>query len=224
MFDAAAEGVAAACAKNHLTMTKGSDSKGPPTSQRPSSLPPPKSRPPTSRLGRLARLGMLAPHALPIAIEGAKRAFGVKRSEDDAVKVRERMLSDARKAAHAMLKTLGEMKGMPLKLGQMASYIDGLAPPGYEEKFKRVLTKLQEKAPPLSAEAAARVVGEELGAPPEEVFASWERQPFAAASIGQVHRALTHGGESVAVKVQYPGIDKAIENDLKSLSLLEAFS
>jgi len=167
---------------------------------------------------------MLAPHALPIAIEGAKRAFGVKRSEDDAVKVRERMLSDARKAAHAMLKTLGEMKGMPLKLGQMASYIDGLAPPGYEEKFQRVLTKLQEKAPPLSAEAAARVVREELGAPPEEVFASWERRPFAAASIGQVHRALTHGGESVAVKVQYPGIDKAIENDLKSLSILEAFS
>ena len=62
------------------------------------------------------------------------------------MKVRERMLADARKAAHAMLKTLGEMKGVPLKLGQMASYIDGLAPPGYEEKFQRVLTKLQEKA------------------------------------------------------------------------------
>jgi predicted unusual protein kinase regulating ubiquinone biosynthesis (AarF/ABC1/UbiB family) len=134
------------------------------------------------------------------------------------------MMADARKAAHALLKTLGEMKGVPLKLGQMASYIDGLAPPGYEEKFKRVLVKLQEKAPPLSAEAAAKVVREDLGAPPEKIFASWERQPFAAASIGQVHRAVTHGGDVVAVKVQYPGIDKAIENDLKSLSLLEAFS
>jgi predicted unusual protein kinase regulating ubiquinone biosynthesis (AarF/ABC1/UbiB family) len=175
-------------------------------------------------LGRLARLGALSTHALPIAIEGAKRAFGVKRTEDDAVRVREKMLADARKAAHAMLKTLGEMKGVPLKLGQMASYIDGLAPPGYEEKFQRVLVKLQEKAPPLSAEAATRVVREELGAAPEEVFASWERQPFAAASIGQVHRAVTRGGELVAVKVQYPGIDKAIENDLKSLTLLEAFS
>ncbi|HEX9295904.1 MAG TPA: AarF/ABC1/UbiB kinase family protein [Polyangiaceae bacterium] len=204
-------------------MSKGPENKRPSVApEKPA--PAPKSRPPTSRLGRLARLGALAPHALPIAIEGAKRALGAKRSEADSRKVRERMLDDARKAAHAMLKTLGDMKGVPLKLGQMASYIDGLAPPGYEEKFQRVLTKLQEKAPPLSAEAAARVVREDLGAAPEDVFASWERQPFAAASIGQVHRATTRGGDSVAVKVQYPGIDKAIENDLKSLSLLEAFS
>ena len=203
-------------------MAKGPESKPPPP---PAEKPPvPRSKPPTSRLGRLARLGALSTHALPIAIEGAKRALGAKRTEEDAKKVRERMLADARKAAHAMLKTLGEMKGVPLKLGQMASYIDGLAPPGYEEKFQRVLTTLQEKAPPLSPEAAARVVREDLGAPPEEVFASWTRQPFAAASIGQVHRAVTQGGETVAVTVQYPGIDKAIENDLKSLSLLEAFS
>src|SRR5216684_887465 len=200
---------------------EGPNHKGPAPLEPPAA---PKSKPPTSRLGRLARLGLLSTHALPIAIEGAKRAFGVRRTEDDAKKVREKMLADARKAAHAMLKTLGEMKGVPLKLGQMASYIDGLAPPGYEEKFQRVLRRLQEKAPPLSPEAAARVVREDLGAPPEQVFASWERQPFAAASIGQVHRAVTHGGELVAVKVQYPGIDKAIENDLKSLTLLEAFS
>jgi predicted unusual protein kinase regulating ubiquinone biosynthesis (AarF/ABC1/UbiB family) len=183
-----------------------------------------KSRPPTSRLGRLARLGALAPHALPLAIQGAKRALGSGQAEADPQKARQKMLTDARKAANALLKTLGEMKGVPLKLGQMASYIDGLAPPGYEEKFQRVLTKLQEKAPPLSPEAAAKVVREDLGAPPEEVFGSWERSPFAAASIGQVHRARTRGGDLVAVKVQYPGVDKAIENDLKSLSLLEAFS
>ena len=66
-----------------------------------------------------------------------------------------------------------------------------------------------------------RVIGEELGGPPEEVFASGRPIRFAAASIGQVHRATTRGGDRVAVKVQYPGIDKAIENDLKSLSLLE---
>jgi predicted unusual protein kinase regulating ubiquinone biosynthesis (AarF/ABC1/UbiB family) len=205
-------------------MAKGSDSKRPPAPPGQAPGPPLRSKPPTSRLGRLARLGALSTHALPIAIEGAKRALGAKRTEEDAKKVRERMLADARKAAHAMLKTLGEMKGVPLKLGQMASYIDGLAPPGYEEKFQRVLTSLQERAPPLSPEAAARVVREDLGAPPEQIFASWTRQPFAAASIGQVHRAVTQGGETVAVKVQYPGIDKAIENDLKSLSLLEAFS
>ena len=109
----------------------------------------------------------------------------------------------------------------PLKLGQMASYIDGLAPPGYEQKFQETLKKLQSKAPPLSPEAARKVVTEDLGAPPDEVFAEWEAQPFAAASIGQVHRAVTRGGDRVAVKVQYPGIDRAIENDLKSLSMLE---
>jgi predicted unusual protein kinase regulating ubiquinone biosynthesis (AarF/ABC1/UbiB family) len=181
-------------------------------------------RPPTSRFGRLARLGALAPHALPIAVEGAKRALGGKRTELQTEAAQQKMLADARKAANALLKTLGEMKGLPLKLGQMASYIDGLAPPGYEDKFQRVLATLQQKAPPLSPEAAVRVVREELGAPPEQVFAAWERQPFAAASIGQVHRATTRGGDAVAVKVQYPGIDKAIENDLKSLTLLEAFS
>ena len=177
--------------------------------------------PPTSRLGRLARLTALAPRALPIAMEGMKRAMGVKRDADDERVAREKLRKSAKKTAEAMLKTLGDMKGLPLKLGQMASYIDGLAPPGYEERFKKVLAKLQAKAPPLSREAAARVVREDLGAPPEEIFAEWEADPFAAASIGQVHRALTHGGEQVAVKVQYPGIDKAIENDLKSLSVLE---
>jgi predicted unusual protein kinase regulating ubiquinone biosynthesis (AarF/ABC1/UbiB family) len=104
----------------------------------------------------------------------------------------------------------------------MASYIDGLAPPGYEERFQATLKKLLDRAPPLSAEAAAKMVTQELGGPPEEVFGSWEREPFAAASIGQVHRAVTKGGDAVAVKVQYPGIDKAIENDLSSISLLES--
>src|SRR5258708_37856995 len=178
---------------------RGTEGKGTPEGPNhkgPAPLEPaaaPKSKPPTSRLGRLARLGALSTHALTIAIEGAKRALGAKRTEEDSVKVREKMLNDARKAAHAMLKTLGEMKGVPLKLGQMASYIDGLAPPGYEERFQRVLTRLQQKAPPLSPEAAVKVITEELGAHPREVFALWEDEPFAAASIGQVHRATTRG-------------------------------
>jgi predicted unusual protein kinase regulating ubiquinone biosynthesis (AarF/ABC1/UbiB family) len=184
--------------------------------------PNPKDRPPTSRLGRLARLAGLAPRALPFAVEGAKRALGGgPKTEDEAAEARRRMGAEVKKTAEAMLKTLGEMKGLPLKLGQMASYIDGLAPPGYEERFQRALKKLLDKAPPLSPEAAVQQVVAELGAPPEEVFAEWEREPFAAASIGQVHRARTHDGHPVAVKVQYPGIDKAIENDLKSVSLLE---
>src|SRR5271168_4024877 len=149
----------------------------------------PKDRPPTSRLGRLARLAGLAPRALPFAVEGAKRAFGGERSVEQQQAAREKMGAEVKKTAEAMLKTLGEMKGLPLKLGQMASYIDGLAPPGYEERFQHALKKLLDKAPPLSAEAAVRQVTAELGAPPEEVFAQWEPEPFAAASIGQVHRA-----------------------------------
>lgn len=177
--------------------------------------------PPSSRLGRLARLGALSTRAVPIAAEAARRmAFGKRDDKDAEREAQKRVVENAKKTAEAMLKTLGEMKGLPLKLGQMASYIDGLAPPGYEEKFQQVLKKLQAKAPPLSREASEKVVTKELG-PPTEVFAEWEADPFAAASIGQVHRALTQSGSRVAVKVQYPDIDKAIINDLKSISMLE---
>lgn len=185
--------------------------------------PKPKDRPPTSKLGRLARLAALAPRSIPLAVETARRALGSsKRTEADELESRRRMGEEVKKTGRAMLKTLGEMKGLPLKFGQMASYIDGLAPPGYEEKFQAELKKLLDRAPPLSAKAAVDVVTSELGMHPEDVYTEWEREPFAAASIGQVHRALTKGGDRVAVKVQYPGIDKAIENDLKTFGMLES--
>ncbi len=176
---------------------------------------------PSSRWGRLARMGLLGPRALPVAIEGAKRAIGTKRTEEQERLARQRAYEDAKKAGRALVKTLGEMKGLPMKLGQMFSYIDGLAPPGYEDKVKRLLKQLQDQAPPLSADAAERTVEAEFGVPPAHLFSRWEREPFAAASIGQVHHAVTHGGDHVAVKVQYPGIDKAVENDLKSLAMFE---
>jgi predicted unusual protein kinase regulating ubiquinone biosynthesis (AarF/ABC1/UbiB family) len=180
----------------------------------------PKNKPPTSRIGRLARLAGLSTKGIPLAFEGAKRAFGKKpKTDEDVAAASLKMQAEAKKAAEAMLKTLGDMKGLPLKLGQMISYIDGIAPPGYEEKFQETLKKLLDKAPPLSPEAAVQVITEEFDAPPDEIFAEWEYEPFAAASIGQVHRAVTKGGDDVAVKVQYPGIDKAIINDLKSVNL-----
>lgn len=178
-------------------------------------------RPPTSRIGRLARLAALAPRGVPLAMEGARRVLGIGRKPEDEAARRKELLREAKKTAEALLKTLGEMKGLPLKLGQMASYIDGIAPPGYEERFQAKLKKLLDRAPPLSPEAAVTVITAELGAHPREVFEEWDAEPFAAASIGQVHRAVTKDGVQVAVKVQYPGIDKAIENDLKSVSLLE---
>ena len=184
--------------------------------------PKPLNKPPTSKLGRLARLAALAPRAIPFAMAGAKRALGGARTEEQDAAAHEQMGVDVKKAADAMLKTFGEMKGLPLKFGQMASYIDGIAPPGHEERFQAGLKKLLDKAPPLSPEAAIEMVTSELGAPPAEIFAEWEREPFAAASIGQVHRAVTKSGEKVAVKVQYPGMDKAIESDLKSVAMLES--
>ena len=128
--------------------------------------------PPTSRLGRLARLGALSTRALPIATEAMRRAaFGKRSDADEEREAQQRVLENAKKTAEAMLKTLGEMKGLPLKLGQMASYIDGLAPPGYEEKFQEVLKKLQAKAPPLSREAADEGHHEGARRAPEEIFA-----------------------------------------------------
>ena len=103
-----------------------------------------------------------------------------------------------------------------MKIGQMASYVDdGLSP-----AVRRTLSRLQDSVPPMSPALAAGVVEEELGAPPERAFARWDPQPIAAASIGQVHRAVTLDGRAVAVKVQYPGIAETIAADLRNVALL----
>ena len=120
------------------------------------------------------------------------------------------------KTAAQIAESLGNMKGAMMKLGQMASYLDAGMPPHVRE----ALAQLQSDAPPMSGELAAGVVESELGAPPEELFAEWDPVPIASASIGQVHRAMTHDGVAVAVKVQYPGIDEAIRSDLGSADLL----
>jgi predicted unusual protein kinase regulating ubiquinone biosynthesis (AarF/ABC1/UbiB family) len=111
---------------------------------------------------------------------------------------------------------LGNMKGALMKIGQMASYLDD----GLPEPVRDALASLQQDAPPMSAELCAQVVRAELGDAPERVFAEWDPSPIAAASIGQVHRAVTHTGVAVAVKVQYPGVDEAIRADLVNTDLL----
>ena len=122
----------------------------------------------------------------------------------------------ALRSAEDVAEELGDMKGALMKLGQMASYIDE----GVPETFRATMARLQRDAPPMSAELAASVVAEELGGPPERVFARWDPLPFAAASIGQVHRAITRDGQAVAVKVQYPGIAESIEADVRNVGLL----
>ncbi|HET9690362.1 MAG TPA: AarF/ABC1/UbiB kinase family protein [Acidimicrobiales bacterium] len=112
--------------------------------------------------------------------------------------------------------TLGSMKGAFMKLGQMASYLDA----GLPDEVRRSLASLQADAPPMSSELAMGVIEQELGAPVDRLFAEFDPVPMAAASIGQVHRAITADGRAVAVKVQYPGVDRAIRADLDNSALL----
>lgn len=120
------------------------------------------------------------------------------------------------RTAEQVAEALGGMKGALMKLGQMASYLDQ----GLPEPLREALAELQSDAPPMAPELAADVVRAELGDVPGRVFAEWDPEPLAAASIGQVHRAVTHDGREVAVKVQYPGVDEAVAADLQNTDLL----
>src|SRR6202042_1837042 len=168
------------------------------------------------RVGRLRFERGLA--TAQLAVRGGMRYAGsAPRLFAVAGEQRQQLRNDlAMRTADDVLATLGTMKGVMVKLGQMASYVDdGLSP-----AVRRTLSRLQDSVPPMSAELAAGVVAEELGLPPEEAFARWDPVPIAAASIGQVHRAMTHDGRAVAVKVQYPGIAETIAADLGNVALL----
>jgi predicted unusual protein kinase regulating ubiquinone biosynthesis (AarF/ABC1/UbiB family) len=144
------------------------------------------------------------------ALHRARRAFASAERHDELDAAFELQ------TAESVAETLGNMKGAMMKLGQMASYLDQ----GLAEPVRQALAELQQSAPPMSAALAAQVVREELGDSPEQVFATWDPAPIAAASIGQVHRAITHDGRAVAVKVQYPGVGEAIRADLDNAGLL----
>ncbi len=120
------------------------------------------------------------------------------------------------RTAADVVDVLGNMKGALMKIGQMASYLDV----GLPESTRASLAQLQTNAPPMSPDLAASVVAEELGAPPGVLFEEWDPVPIAAASIGQVHRAITPDGRACAVKVQYPGVAEAIAADLGSAKMV----
>jgi predicted unusual protein kinase regulating ubiquinone biosynthesis (AarF/ABC1/UbiB family) len=164
----------------------------------------------TRRASRNLRVaGVGAKAGASYAVHQARRTFASepRRAELDAA----HQLHTAEQVAEA----LGNMKGALMKVGQMLSYLDE----GLPEPFRDALAQLQQDAPPMSAELAAGVVEAELGAPPQKVFAEWDPVPIAAASIGQVHRAITPEGQAVAVKVQYPGVDDAIRADLDNAGM-----
>ncbi|MDH0717687.1 ABC1 kinase family protein [Acinetobacter junii] len=111
--------------------------------------------------------------------------------------------------------TLGEMKGAVMKVGQIASQYKDIFPP----EVAKAIAKLQRQAPAMPFAAIQQQVEKELGKPLNQIFSSFETKPFAAASIGQVHRAILPNGQAVVVKVQYPGVDQACESDLKQVRL-----
>src|SRR5918992_2171418 len=173
-------------------------------------------KPPTSRLSRSARLGGL------VAGQSARwvgtRAANALRSPERA---EEATGERAAALARELVEQLGQMRGAAMKVGQVLSTIDFTALPEDErENFKRTLAKLRDDVPPLPFRQVEKLLREELGEKPAKVFSDFEEEAFAAASIGQVHRAVTRGGRAVAVKVQYPGVAEAVDTDLRNLTLL----
>ena len=122
------------------------------------------------------------------------------------------------RTAEQMFKVLGELKGGAMKMGQAMSIFEAAMPEDVAGPYRAALTKLQEAAPPLPAESIHAILDEELGADWRSRFVEFDDTPAAAASIGQVHKATWHDGRVVAVKVQYPGADKAFISDLNQMT------
>jgi predicted unusual protein kinase regulating ubiquinone biosynthesis (AarF/ABC1/UbiB family) len=122
------------------------------------------------------------------------------------------------RTAEQIFRVLGELKGGALKLGQALSIFEAALPPEIAGPYRATLTKLQESAPPLPAATVHKVLAGDLGPGWRESFAEFDDRPAAAASIGQVHQAVWNDGRTVAVKIQYPGAGKALNNDFTQLS------
>ena len=172
--------------------------------------------PPSNRIGRSARLGgLVAGQSARWA--GTRTANRLRSPEEADAATGERAAALARE----LVKQLGQLRGAAMKVGQVLSTIDFTAIPESErEEFKATLAALRDDVPPLPFKKVRKLLEEELGGKVGEHFESFEEEAFAAASIGQVHRAVTLDGDAVAVKLQYPGVAEAVESDLRNLSLL----
>jgi len=122
------------------------------------------------------------------------------------------------RTAEQLFKVLGELKGGAMKFGQALSIFEAAMPEELAGPYRATLTRLQEAAPPMPASVVHAVLATELGPRWRQKFASFEDRPAAAASIGQVHRAVWKDGRDVAVKVQYPGAGQALVSDLNQVS------
>ena len=171
---------------------------------------------PTGRVRRTVEVGSA------IGAEGARlagtRAANIRRSRDEAAAALEQRHVDT---ARRMVETLGRMKGAAMKIGQLASFIDTeFLPPEYRELYQDELSKLRTSAPPMSWKKVRKVLDDEWAEPCEELFDDFDHDASAAASIGQVHRAVLPDGRQVAVKIQYPGVAEAIRADMQNAGLI----
>ena len=123
-----------------------------------------------------------------------------------------------RRTAEQVFRVLGELKGGAMKLGQALSIFEAALPPEIAGPYRDTLARLQESAPPLPARTIYKVLAGEMGEDWRASFAEFDDQPVAAASIGQVHRGVWRDGRPVAVKVQYPGVGRALIGDFNQLS------
>lgn len=161
--------------------------------------------------GGLGRVGKLA--SLPAGVAGrAALGLGKRMTGKSKEEVNAELLD---KAADELFRVLGELKGGAMKVGQALSVMEAAIPSQFADPFREALVKLQSEAPPLPAAKVHRVLDAQLGIRWRERFQSFDDDPVASASIGQVHKGMWRDGRAVAVKVQYPGADEALRADLK---------
>jgi predicted unusual protein kinase regulating ubiquinone biosynthesis (AarF/ABC1/UbiB family) len=118
---------------------------------------------------------------------------------------------------------LAHLRGLAAKFGQLASYVDGMISTPEQQQLAEALSTLQNATVPSNPDEIRQVVESELEKPIRQLFCEWEDEPFASASIGQVHAARLPSGEKVAVKVQHPGVAEAVKSDLANSAMLEQF-
>lgn len=161
-----------------------------------------------------ARTAKLA--SLPLGMAGrAAAGWGRRLAGGDGDEISAQMMA---RSAEQLFAVLGELKGGAMKFGQALSVFEAAIPDEFAAPFRESLVKLQSAAPPMPAAEVNRMLTEQLGSGWRERFAEFDDTPAAAASIGQVHRAVWHDGREVAVKVQYPGAEEALRSDLRQLS------